>query len=265
MSTPTASTPRIVPIRGSKGGTGRTTAVVHLAAALARQGRRVAVMDTTALGDTTEWIQDARAALPAGAELPFELLEAAGRAVPATSAEIVLVDTDGTGQTFSRIQPILDLAAVALIPLQPSRIEVSALWATVDVRDALHPRLPVLALLSRANPATVIYREVRTLLAEEAVPTLTTSIPERVKYADAVGTVPEASPAWDAAAAELARCLFPPAREPVRRTSFDLPASTHARLRWAKHTTGKPMGQLIAEVVDAAYPEPIPTARSRTS
>ena len=67
------------------------------------------------------------------------------------------------------------------------------------------------------------------------------------------------------AAAELARCLFPPAREPVRRTSFDLPASTHARLRWAKHTTGKPMGQLIAEVVDAAYPEPIPTARSRTS
>lgn len=236
MSTPTASTPRIVPVLGSKGGTGRTTAVVQLAAALA-----------------------------AGAELPFELLEAAGRAVPATSAEIVLVDTDGTGQTFSRIQPILDLAAVAMIPLQPSRIEVSALWATVDLRDALHPHLPVLALLSRANPATVIYREVRTLLAEEAVPTLTTSIPERVQYADAVGTVPEASLAWDAAAAELARCLFPPAREPVRRTSFDLPASTHARLRWAKHTTGKPMGQLIAEVVDAAYPEPIPTARSRTS
>ena len=75
----------------------RTTAVVQLAAALARQGRRVAVMDTTALGDTTEWIQDARAALPAGAELPFELLEAAGRAAPATSAEIVLADTDGTG------------------------------------------------------------------------------------------------------------------------------------------------------------------------
>lgn len=60
MSTPTASTPRIVPVLGSKGGTGRTTVVVHLAAALARQGRRVAVMDTTALGDTTEWIQDAR-------------------------------------------------------------------------------------------------------------------------------------------------------------------------------------------------------------
>ena len=67
MSTPTASTPRIVPVLGSKGGTGRTTAVVQLAAALARQGRRVAVMDTTALGDTTEWIQDARAALPDGA------------------------------------------------------------------------------------------------------------------------------------------------------------------------------------------------------
>ena len=114
-----------------------------------------------------------------------------------------------------------------------------------------------------ATPTTTLYRETREALAEEDVPTLTTSIPQRIQYANAVGTIPEASPAWDAAAAELARCLFPPAREPVRRTSFNLPASTHARLRWAKHTTGKPMGQLVAEVVDAAYPEPIPTARSR--
>ena len=69
---------------------------------------------------------------------------------------------------------------------------------------------------------------------------------------------------WDAAATELTHHLFPPtpAQEPVKRTSFDLPLSTHARLRWAKYTTGKPMGQLVAEAVVDAYPEP-PTARSR--
>lgn len=263
MSTPTASTPRIVPVLGSKGGTGRTTAVVHLAAALARQGRRVAVMDTTALGDTTEWIQDARAALPDGAELPFELLETAGHAVPATSAEIVLVDTGGNGEAHARLRPILEASAMAVIPVQPSRIDLNSLWDTLDWLDLLYPGLPRLALLTMATPTTTLYRETREALAEEDVPTLTTSIPQRIQYTNAVGTIPEASPAWDAAAAELARCLFPPAREPVRRTSFDLPASTHARLRWAKHTTGKPMGQLVAEVVDAAYPEPIPTARSR--
>ena len=46
MSTPTPPmpAPRIVPVIGSKGGTGRTTTVVLLAAALARQGHRVAVL-----------------------------------------------------------------------------------------------------------------------------------------------------------------------------------------------------------------------------
>ena len=42
----------------------------------------------------------------------------------------------------------------------------------------------------------------------------------------------------------------------MKRTSFDLPLSTHARLRWAKYTTGKPMGQLVAEALVDAYPEP---------
>lgn len=152
---------------------------------------------------------------------------------------------------------------MAVIPVQPSRIDLNSLWDTLDWLDLLYPGLPRLALLTMATPTTTLYRETREALTEEDVPTLTTSIPQRIQYANAVGTIPEASPAWDAAAAELARCLFPPAREPVRRTSFDLPASTHARLRWAKYTTGKPMGQLVAEVVDAAYPEPIPTARSR--
>lgn len=264
MSTPTASTPRIVPILGSKGGTGRTTAVVHLAAALARQGRRVAVMDTTALGDTTEWIQDARAALPDGAELPFELLEAAGRAVPATSAEIVLVDTGGNGEAHARLRPILEASAMAVVPVQPSRIDLNSLWDTLDWLDLLYPGLPRLALLTMATPTTTLYRETREALTEEDVPTLTTSIPQRIQYTNAVGTIPEASTPWDAAATELTHHLFPPtpAQEPVKRTSFDLPLSTHARLRWAKYTTGKPMGQLVAEAVVDAYPEP-PTARSR--
>ena len=99
MSTPTPPmpAPRIVPVIGSKGGTGRTTTVVLLAAALARQGHRVAVLDATADGACTEWIEDARADLPAGDSLPFELLAPAGRRMPATAAEVVLVDTDGNG------------------------------------------------------------------------------------------------------------------------------------------------------------------------
>lgn len=257
-TTTTPSASRIVPVLGSKGGTGRTTTVVHLAAALARQGRRVAVMDTTALGDCTEWIQDAQTDSTDGEELSFELLETTGQALPATNAEIVLVDTDGNGPAYARIRPILDAATLALIPLQPSPIDVNSLWATLDILDTQHPHLPTLALLTRANPATTLYRETRAVLAKESTSALAASIPDWVEFTDSVGTVPAASAPWDAAAAELLRRLFPtaPAREPMRPSSFALPQSTRERLLWARYTTGTPMNRLVADAVDAAYPAP---------
>lgn len=260
IPTPPLPTPRIVPVLGSKGGTGRTTTVVLLAAALARQGHRVAILDATADGACTEWIEDARADLPAGDSLPFELLPPAMRTMPDTSAELVLVDTDGNGTTFERIRPLLDAAPLALVPVQPARIDVSSLWSTLDTLEALHPHLPALVLLNRANPATITYRDTRAALAEACVPALSTVIPERVEYAAAVGTVPAASESWDAAAAELLGRLFPAApareREPVQRTSFTLPVSAHERLRWASYTTGKPMGELVSAAVASVYPAP---------
>ena len=246
MSTPTPPmpAPRIVPVMGSKGGTGRTTTVV---------------LDATADGACTEWIEDARADLPAGDSLPFELLAPAMRTMPDTSAELVLVDTDGNGTTFERIRPLLDAATLALVPVQPARIDVSSLWSTLDTLQALHPHLPALVLLNRANPATITYRDTRAALAEASVPALSTAIPERVEYA-AVGTVPAASESWDAAAAELLGRLFPAApareREPMQRTSFTLPVSVHERLRWASYTTGKPMGELVSAAVASVYPAP---------
>ena len=262
MSTPTPPmpAPRIVPVIGSKGGTGRTTTVVLLAAALARQGHRVAVLDATADGACTEWIEDARADLPAGDSLPFELLAPATRTMPDTSAELVLVDTDGNGTTFERIRPLLDTAALALVPIQPARIDVNSLWDTLDTLEALHPHLPALVLLNHADPTTLTYQDTRAALAEASVSALATAIPERVRYADAVGTVPPASEAWDAAAAELLGRLFPAApareREPMQRTSFTLPVSAHERLRWASYTTDKTMGELVSAAVASVYPAP---------
>ena len=127
----------------------------------------MAVLDATADGACTEWIEDAHRDLPTGGSLPFELLAPAGRRMPAAAAEVVLVDTDGNGTTFERIRPLLDTAALALIPVQPARIDVNSLWDTLDTLEALHPHLPALVLLNRADPTTLTYRDTRAALADD--------------------------------------------------------------------------------------------------
>src|SRR6476646_4838633 len=84
----------IVSCVNSKGGVGKTTSVMFLAAVFARRGHRVLVLDLDRQGSATDW---ADRAADAGAQSPFEVRPANLRRLSryATSGEftVVLVDT----------------------------------------------------------------------------------------------------------------------------------------------------------------------------
>lgn len=81
----------VISIVHTKGGVGKTTSAIYLAAAAARQGLRVVVLDADPQGSALLWAQ---AAAAAGEPMPFTVLAADMRMITAPpTADLVLIDT----------------------------------------------------------------------------------------------------------------------------------------------------------------------------
>lgn len=166
----------------SKGGAGKTTGALHLAAALARRrGARVVLMDADANLSATGWAKR-------GDGLPFDVRP--WRAVT-TDADHVVIDTAGGEHPAD----LLDLARITdrvVIAAQPLALDLLAALATYR---QLAPRAPAAVLLGICPPApSRATAEARAWLADHGVPVLRQHVPRRAAYAHAAltGTL-----AWD--------------------------------------------------------------------
>ena len=84
---------RVVAIASGKGGSGKTTATVNLAAALAERGGRVLVIDTDPQASASRWLGAEGAASPLAAlfEAEAERVDLAAAVMPTTAAGVDLV------------------------------------------------------------------------------------------------------------------------------------------------------------------------------
>jgi chromosome partitioning protein len=163
-----------------KGGASKSSLCVHLAVASEQAGHKTAVIDTDPQGSASAVWGTARGGVvpPVAAVIAAELGDAL-EAADADGYQVVFIDTPPhTAPAIERVARHVDLA---IVPVQPSILDVAATQSTVDLLRAA--KVPAVAVLTRAPPK----QDEETLETEKALkalglPLLKTWMGERKVY-----------------------------------------------------------------------------------
>lgn len=178
----------IVVVANSKGGVGKSTVAVHLAAWLKRHGRSVALADCDAQQSSSEWCKEALPDLPAvRLTTPDEIIEQ----LPHLDREHEFVIADGPGSNVDTSRTLLLVAHLALVPCKASMLEVRALeQATRFIRQAHQVRggqPKAVIILSMVGRRYRLTQDMRAAAAALHLPLADTPLVLRQVYADAPG------------------------------------------------------------------------------
>lgn len=188
----------IISISNLKGGTGKTTTAIMLAAALHKQGKNVEVWDLDPQGSASEW---AGIADDEGVPLPFpvKVVNTYSLArIREPREKWIIIDCPPGRATH--IDAALKVADHVVIPVRPSSMEVTRMWETADLVEL--GKASVLITAAIAN--TTKLRALISALTDENVQTFTATIPQREAIKGLFGTSNlEELWGYDAVAVEL--------------------------------------------------------------
>lgn len=178
----------IIVVFNGKGGVGKSTLAVHLAAWLSEQGHKVTLADCDTQQSSSVWVQEARPEINAvRLDGPNEILNT----MPTLAAECDYLVADGPGSNTETSRALLLKADLALVPSKASMLEVRALAkATETLRQAQDIRAgkpDAIIVLSMVGKTFRLTHDMKEAAASLHLPLARTALILRQIYADAPG------------------------------------------------------------------------------
>lgn len=175
-------------IANSKGGVGKSTISVHLAAWLHEQGHKVTLADCDTQQSSSEWVREAMPEVKAvRLDNPDNILNE----LPILAQDADYVVADGPGSQTETSRALLLRADLAIVPCKASMLEVRALAKATDVlrqaqdiRNGVPNAVIVLSMVGKNYRLTQDMKDAASALS---LPLASTALILRQIYADAPG------------------------------------------------------------------------------
>jgi len=178
----------IIVIANSKGGVGKSTLAVHLAAWLHEQGHSVTLADCDTQQSSSEW---AREAVPDVKAIRFADPNDILDRLPALGQQTDYVVADGPGSNTEISRALLLRADLALVPCKASMLEVRALALATNVlrqaQDIRRGKPRAMIVLSMVGKTYRLTQDMKDAAAALELPLARTALTLKQIYADAPG------------------------------------------------------------------------------
>lgn len=207
---------QIISVINLKGGVGKTTIALNLAAALADQGHRVVLIDADPQQSATQWAQQGQlAGAPEAARLPLPVhplqadagaprfKTALAQLAQAAQATLVVIDCPPELSDPALVAALL--ADLVVVPVTPSPLDLWAAKQAVataqEARTLRDGHKPLISLVpSKLLPQTILARDLPAALetlGEPVAPAITqrVALVEAIVLGQTIGTYATTSPA----------------------------------------------------------------------
>lgn len=178
----------IITIANSKGGVGKSTLAVHLAAWLYEQGHSVTLADCDTQQSSSKWMNEA---IPELKTVRLSNQNEIVNELPVLSKEADYVIADGPGGDTESSRILLLRSDLAIMPCKASMLEVLALANVTEIlrqaQDIRHGVPDAILVLSMIRKNYRLTRDMKDAAEVLKLPLAATAMTLRQDYADAPG------------------------------------------------------------------------------